>query len=277
VSGIAQGVPINFEAVLHWYNSAAQYWTKATNGNFTSPPMKPGRYTMKLYRGEHPIAEDQVTVTAGETTAKAIVSTEKAADVVWRIGDFDGQPFELKNGDKFLRMHPDDVRMGPWGGTYVVGKSGPKDFPMALFAKEGGVATVTFNLEASQVTNMMLKVGTTLSFKGGRPSVKINNWSGKDFGAPVRCFPSTGYERALTKNHIQKLIDSRGVTRGAYRGYGEQYSWDVPASALRAGENTLTVGVFGSGDQAFLSANYIVDAVELQGPRGPNSPVPYVY
>jgi rhamnogalacturonan endolyase len=60
------------------------------------------------------------------------------------------------------------------------------------------------------------------------------------------------------------LIDSRGVTRGAYRGYGEVYTWTVPASALKAGANTLTVGVFGSGDADFLSANYIVDAIELQ-------------
>lgn len=78
-------------------------------------------------------------------------------------------------------------------------------------------------------------------------------------------------------NELQELIDSRGVTRGAYRGYGEQYAWDVPASALKAGENTLTVGVYGNGDQGFLSANYVVDAIELQGPSGPLSPAAYVY
>jgi rhamnogalacturonan endolyase len=62
----------------------------------------------------------------------------------------------------------------------------------------------------------------------------------------------------------QKLIDSRGVTRGAYRGYGEVYTWNVPASAFKEGANTLTLGVSGSGDAGWLSANYIVDAVELQ-------------
>jgi rhamnogalacturonan endolyase len=179
------GVPKDFEAVLHWYNDAAQYWTKATSGNYTSPPMKPGTYTMKLYRGEYPIAEDKVTVTAGQTTTKSIVSAEKTANVIWRIGDFDGQPFELKNGDKIERMHPSDVRMGSWGGKYVVGRSKANEFPMALFAKQGGVATVTFNLESNQVANAVLRIGTTLSFKGGRPSVKINSWSGKDPGAPV--------------------------------------------------------------------------------------------
>jgi rhamnogalacturonan endolyase len=61
------------------------------------------------------------------------------------------------------------------------------------------------------------------------------------------------------------------VTRGAYRGYGEMYTWDVPASAVRQGGNILTVGVSGSGDAAFLSANYVVDAIELQGPSGTNT------
>jgi rhamnogalacturonan endolyase len=76
----------------------------------------------------------------------------------------------------------------------------------------------------------------------------------------------------LSHTFQQVLIDSRGVTRGAYRGWGDVYKWNVPASALRVGQNTLTLGVFGSGDAAFLSANYVIDAIELQGPRGADSP-----
>ncbi|KAK0725849.1 rhamnogalacturonase B [Lasiosphaeris hirsuta] len=256
VSGTATGVANGFQAVLHWYNNASQYWAIADNstGSYTSPLMKPGTYTMKLYRGEFPIAQDSVTVSAGAKTSKNIASTEASPSVVWRIGNFDGQPFELKNGDKIERMHPEDVRMGSWGGSYTVGKSSPKDFPMALFSKKGGDATVTFNVVANQAkAETTLRVGTTLSFKGGRPSVKIGSWTGKDPGAP-------------------KLIDSRGVTRGAYRGYGEVYTWKVPAGTLREGSNTLTLGVSGSGDANFLSANYIIDAVELQGLAGADSP-----
>lgn len=62
------------------------------------------------------------------------------------------------------------------------------------------------------------------------------------------------------------------MTRGAYRGYGDVYTWKIPAGTLKVGNNTLTLGVSGSGDAAFLSANYVVDAVELQGPRGADSP-----
>ncbi|KAI0892753.1 polysaccharide lyase family 4 protein [Annulohypoxylon nitens] len=247
VSGSASGIPSGFEIVVHWFNDQAQYWAKATGGTFKSPLMKPGTYTMKLYKGEYEVAKDAVTVTAGGDITKNIASTEKNPSVVWRIGDFDGRPQELKNGDKIERMHPSDVRMSSWGGTFTVGQSSPRDFPMALFSKSGGTAKVNFDLAANQVQDLVLRVGTTLSFKGGRPSVAIGSWTGKDPGAP-------------------KLIDSRGVTRGAYRGYGEVYNWTVPASALKSGQNTLTVGVYGSGDQDFLSANYIVDAIELQGP-----------
>lgn len=141
--------------------------------------------------------------------------------------------------------------MSTWGGTYTVGASTPRDFPMALFAKTGGPATIKFTLPSTITYPTVLRVGTTLSFKTGRPAPTLNNgsWVGADPGAPV-------------------LIDSRGVTRGAYRGYGNEYTWTLPAGTLKAGENVLQLGVFGSGDAGFLSANYIVDAVELQDPQG---------
>ncbi|KAF9729195.1 rhamnogalacturonase B [Paraphaeosphaeria minitans] len=245
VTGAATGVPSNFETVVQWFNNNAQYWTKATVGKFTSPLMKPGSYSMRLYKGELAVANETVTVTAGQTAVKDIASREPNLPVIWRIGEFDGKPSELKNGDKIERMHPSDTRMSSWSGTFTVGQSKASDFPMALWAKQGSPATVAFTLTQEQVKGHVLRIGTTLSFKGGRPSVKINNWSGADPGAPM-------------------LIDSRGVTRGAYRGWGDVYTWGVPSSAFKVGANTLTVGVFGSGDATWLSANYILDALELQ-------------
>ncbi|KAK1999405.1 rhamnogalacturonase B [Colletotrichum falcatum] len=253
VCGTASGVSGDFETVIHWFNEDAQYWTKASAGKFESPLMKPGTYTMRMYRDEFPVGNDTVTVTAGGNVTRDIQSTEPGSSVIWRIGEFDGQPFELKNGDKITRMHPSDVRMETWGGAFTVGTSQAKDFPMALFSKIGGNASVTFDLAANQLEGVALRVGTTLAFKGGRPKVQINNWNAPDPGAPTP-------------------IDCRGVTRGAYRGFGEVYKWDVPAAELKNGSNTLTLGVFGNGDNDFLSANYIIDAVELQGPAGIDSP-----
>lgn len=105
VSGTASGVPAKFQTVLHWHNTQNQYWTYADKtGTFTSPLMKPGTYTMKLYKQEYLVAQSSVSVTAGGSTPANIASAEKAYTPVWRVGEFDGQPFEFKNGDKFLRM-----------------------------------------------------------------------------------------------------------------------------------------------------------------------------
>ena len=55
---------------------------------------------------------------------------------------------------------------------------------------------------------------------GGRPSVAVN-------GA------------ALAVPDAPTKIDSRGVTRGAYRGYGEIYNFALPAGRLVSGSNTV--------------------------------------
>ncbi|KAF2821217.1 hypothetical protein CC86DRAFT_303672 [Ophiobolus disseminans] len=249
VTGKTSGVPDNFETVLHWFNKDAQYWTKAQGGDYKSPLMKSGSYTMKMYKGEFLVTTDSVIVTAGKTATKNIASKEITSAAIWRVGEFEGQPFELKNGDKITRVHPSDAQMRAWGtpSVHIVGTTKASEFPAALWSKllGGQVATVSFQLTSAQVKAHVFRVGTTLSFKGGRPSVKVGSWTGSDPGAP-------------------KLIDSRGITRGAYRGYGEVYTWTVPASAFKEGSNTLTLGVSGDGDTNWLSANYIIDAIELQ-------------
>jgi rhamnogalacturonan endolyase len=134
--------------------------------------------------------------------------------------------------------------MSKWGGTYTVGSSSTRAFPMAIFAKTGGTGDIVFSLNATQTGAAVLRVGTTLSFKGGRPNPSIGAWRPAAPPTP-------------------KNLNSRGITRGGYRGLGEMYEFAIPAGALKAGRNVLKLGVHGSGDQGYLSANYIVDAVEL--------------
>lgn len=158
---------------------------------------------------------------------------------LFQIGDFNGQPFGFKNADKFLRMHPSDARMGAWNSTspYVVGSSAISTFPMAVF-KDIGPVTVRFNITAPQRLRIVtLMIGTTLSFQGGRPDVAINGVKLTTPPAPIE-------------------IQSRGVTRGAYRGYGEIYTWRV--INLVVGQNNMTIGVAsGSSGVQFLSPNYV--------------------
>jgi subtilase family serine protease len=53
-------------------------------------------------------------------------------------------------------------------------------------------------------------------------------------------------------------IDSRGVTRGAYRGLGEVYDCTIPSGTLVAGTNTVTITVIsGSSGDVYLSPNVV--------------------
>ncbi|KAI1841025.1 hypothetical protein JX266_012806 [Neoarthrinium moseri] len=249
VSGTASGVPSTLEAVVHWYNSAAQYWVKAsTSGSFTSPAMKPGTYTMVLYQAEFKVASvSGVAVSAGKNATQNIASGLKAPkSSLWKIGEYDGQPAGFLNADKQPRMHPSDTRMSSWtaGTTYTVGSSTPSQFPMALFKDVNSPVTVKFSL-ASAPGAATLRVATTLAFQAGRPQVKVNGWNGPNPAAPTK-------------------IDSRGVTRGTYRGYGEVYDFAVPAGTLVKGDNTVVISsLSGSSGKGFLSSNFIFDCVEL--------------
>ena len=118
---------------------------------------------------------------------------------IWQIGEFDGTPAGFKNANKIETMHPSDSRMGSWSGiTYTVGTSAVGDFPMAIFKAVGPVA-VKFSLAAGQTGARTLKIATTNAFAGGRPTVTVNGWSSSTPAAPSQ-------------------PDSRGVTRGTWRG-----------------------------------------------------------
>ncbi|KAH7163192.1 Rhamnogalacturonase B, N-terminal-domain-containing protein [Dactylonectria estremocensis] len=250
VSGTGSGVKSGFETVVHWHNSNYQYWTKAlSSGSFTSPYMVPGTYTMVLYQGELQVASKSVTVTAGGTTSSSIAATSAITTgshtTVFQIGDWDGAPTGFRNAANQLRMHPSDSRMSSWGPlTYTVGTSTLSQFPMALFKSVNSPVTIKFTLSSAISSAATLRIGTTLAFASGRPSVTVGSFT-KAFSAPTK-------------------IDSRGVTRGAYRGLGEVYDATIPAGTLIKGTNTITIEVIsGSTGTTYLNPNFIFDAVEL--------------
>jgi rhamnogalacturonan endolyase len=244
VSGTATGVSSSFQRVLHWYNDAAQYWTYADgSGKFTSPAMKPGTYTQVLYQGEFKVKAASVTVSAGKTTTANIAADVETKTSIWRIGEWDGQPKGFRNADKQLRMHPTDSRMASWGpSTYTVGSSTLNDVPMAI-VKDTNSLTIRFT--GTSTAAATLRIGTTLSFAGCRPAVVVNSFNAATPAAPTK-------------------IDSRGLTRGAYRGFGEVYDYVIPAGTLVGGSNTIKVScTSGSSGAGFLAPNVILDAIEL--------------
>ncbi|EAU81474.2 rhamnogalacturonase B [Coprinopsis cinerea okayama7 len=241
VTGRASGVPSNFAGlqVVGFSNGVAQYWTRASsNGQFTSPYMKPGTYVMTLYKVELAVASQTVTIGAGSTITSNIASTESNPSVIWQLGDFDGTPRGFLNAEyvhfsKIETMHPSDPRMRSWGPvTFNVGDS-IGNFPMALF-KAIGPVTIRFNLNSNQLGARTLEIGTTLAFAGGRPQVRVNNWNGPNPPAPSQ-------------------PNSRGVTRGTWRGNNTRYVVNIPAGTLVAGTNTIVINVIsGSSGDGFL-------------------------
>ncbi|KAK2809818.1 hypothetical protein FQN50_003458 [Emmonsiellopsis sp. PD_5] len=224
VTGTATGGDSSMAGVIHWYNDAAQYWVYTnSSGSFESPPMKPGTYTMKLYQEELPIATDEVTVSASSTVTKDISGSVTTGATIWKIGSWDGRPTGFRNAEEQLRMHPSDSRMADWGPlTYTVGSSALTDFPMALFKSVNSPVTIEFSLSAEQTGAATLRIGTTLAFAGARPQATINSFAADAPPAPTK-------------------IDSRGVTRGAYRGYGEIYDVEIPEGTLVEGSNTVSL------------------------------------
>ncbi|KAI0474734.1 polysaccharide lyase family 4 protein [Xylaria cf. heliscus] len=249
VKGTATGVSSSFPIVVHWYNSNYQFWTYASSsGAYTSPPMPAGSYTMKLYQDEFLAATQTVTVSAGSTATSNIAATAAALTqsrtTIFKLGDYDGQPTGFLNAANQLRMHPSDSRMSKWTpGT--VSSSSASSWPMAIFKSVNDGQKISFSLSSAVSSTATLRIATTLSFAGGRPQATVNSYACSAPAAPTK-------------------IDSRGVTRGAYRGYGEIYECSVPAGTLVSGTNTITINVIsGSSGDTYLSPNVIFDAIEL--------------
>ncbi|KAF3938925.1 hypothetical protein ABW19_dt0200960 [Dactylella cylindrospora] len=249
VKGTATGVSSSFPIVVHWYNSAYQFWAYATSaGAFSSPPMPAGSYTMRLYQDEFLAASSTVSVSAGSTATANIAASNAALTqsrtTIFRLGDYDGQPTGFRNAANQLRMHPSDSRMSSWAPGTISGTA-TSSFPMAIFMAVNNGQKISFSLSSAVSSTATLRIATTLSFAGGRPQAIVNGYTCSAPAAPTK-------------------IDSRGVTRGAYRGLGEVYTCSVPSGTLVSGTNTVTINVIsGSSGDAYLSPNVIFDAIEL--------------
>jgi rhamnogalacturonan endolyase len=256
VSGMSGAAPIGpnrVPFVVGWANSRAQYWARVSQGgDFTSPLMIPGTYTMTLYRNELAVSTSDVTVGTG-TVTQDIHSVEPPQPVIFRIGEHDGTPEGFLNADLQPFMHPSDTRMRPWGPvTYTVGSSPLSDFPMAQFKKVNNPTTIEFRLARGEVRPHTLRVDITLAFQGARPVVTVNPGTPQQWTGPIP--PATKSQQP----------NSRGVTRGTYRGNNMEFAFDIPESALVEGTNRIAIeAASGSAGEGFLSPSFVYDAVQL--------------
>lgn len=244
----------NFAYTVGFSNSTAQYWTsaRASDGYFNCTGMRPGTYTMTIYKNELAVYTGSVSVTAGGTTVlNTVTVTGDPGDSsngtpLWRIGNWDGSPKELRNGDKVTTMHPSDSRMSSWNpGTYVIGSSTASQFPAYQWKDVNGTQNVQFSLTSSQVAAHTVRIGITCAYSNARPIIKVNSWSSS--------IPA-----------ISSQPGTRTLTIGSYRGNNAMYTFSVPASAFVTGTNTLSIiPVSGTAGTTYLSPGYSVDCVDM--------------
>ncbi|KAL0576044.1 hypothetical protein V5O48_005925 [Marasmius crinis-equi] len=241
-SGTLSGLPVT----IGFKNSAAQYWVAGSGGSFTRTSMKPGTYSVTLYQGELEAGTGSVTISAGRTSSVTLTSTLSRPSTIWSIGTVDGTPAGFLNADKIQTMHPSDSRMSSWGPvTFTVGSSSASSFPMAQFKDVNNPTTIKWTASSSQIGARTLRIRTTESFAGGRPQITVNSWTSSAPAAPTK-------------------IDSRGVTRGTWRGVNQIYDFSIPAGTLTASTNTITINVIsGTAGDDFLSPNIVYDSIEM--------------
>ncbi len=265
----------SFEYTVGFSNETAQYWTSpdSVTGFFKSPHMRPGEYTMTIYKNELSVYERSVQVVAGQTTilnSQTIDSDPGNDATVWRIGKWDGSPAEMLNGDKLTTMHPSDTRIESWDpSNFIVGVHNDSDMPAYFWKDINNNHIVYFKLnESERNQSLVLRIGLTCAFSGGRARVHVNGWSSELKSASVQ--PKT-----------------RSLTTGTYRCNNETYRYEIPASVWQVDSNEwnfLTLEVIsGSGGQGFLSPAFSLDAIDLllseadegeapDTPDKPNSP-----
>lgn len=288
-----------FPYTVGFANATAQYWADAdaVDGHASSDGMIPGDYTMTVYKNELAVSRAQVTVTAGTTniipaltvTADPLTNSDdprgkwhiakgdpSMTPALFRIGEWDGTPQEMLNGDKITRMHPQDVRMSPWFATsvptnpYLVGTS-KAALDMPAYQWKGLVTstacasnpntpnppvTVQFNLKASQISaasTYRVRVGVTTAQSGARPQINVNAYASGFVGSQAGdVFPPA-------------QPTTRTMTVGTYRARNITYDYTVPSTALVVGANTLKVfAVSGScSTSPWLTPGYAFDAIDL--------------
>ncbi|MFT3991938.1 MAG: rhamnogalacturonan lyase B N-terminal domain-containing protein [Luteolibacter sp.] len=231
-------------------NTTAQYWTtaSASSGSAGCYNMKPGTYTMTVYKGELAVYTESVTVTAGSATTlntRTITADPSSVTAIWRIGDWDGTPNELLNGQTFAVRHPSDTRNSSWvPGSYAAG-SANNTFPAAIWQDTNNAQVVTFSLTDAQVAAHTVRIGITAAYGSGRPKIQINSWTSS--------IPSASTQPS-----------SRSLTIGTYRGNNTTYTYSVPASALVSGTNTMTITISsGSSGSGYLSPCCGIDCLDF--------------
>ncbi|WPC43993.1 rhamnogalacturonan lyase B N-terminal domain-containing protein [Clostridium sp. JS66] len=246
------GMDRRYKYMYSFSNDTAQYWNDtSTTGYGKCDNMKPGIYTMLVYKGELAVYKDTVKVEPYKTTSlNSLTITKDPSNipVIWRIGNWDGTPLEFLNGKNISKMHPSDIRNSSWGPViYTIGSDAENEFPAAQFSAANNPTTINFNLTSDQAKEAhSLNIGITTAYSSGRPDVTING-------------------NKLPSKSPSTEPSSRTLTVGTYRGNNTTFTWKIPASYFKTGKNTITIASIGgkAALSTYLSPAYSYDCIEL--------------
>ncbi len=258
LTGVASGITNGDRITVGLANATAEYWgTPAANGSYTITGIKPGTYTETLYDQELAVGTASVTISAGGITTRNIANSIVRPSTIWTIGAWDGTPAGFLNADQIAIMHPSDPRLNPWPATttYVIGSSTPASWPLIQAKDINNDSKVVFTLSTAQSkVSLTLRVGISFAYAGGRPYIVVNKGAA---GAWTSSIPAASSQP-----------DSRGITRGTWRGNNVTFTYTIPASALIAGQNSIDLIVAsGSSTSGWLSPSVTYDAIDLLGPN----------
>jgi len=252
LTGPLSGISADSGYVVGMSNADAQYWTWPKGGSYVSPAMIPRVYNVTLYKNELEVAVANASVQARETSNADLVVPSTVVPSLFAIGEFDGTPQGFRNANFQLDMHPSDVRMNSWNtNAFYVDSSALSDFPMAQFKSVNNPQIIRFYLQNEDIKDHNLTIGITLAFAGARPQVNLNPNTSNAYYSNIPA-PS---------NHP----NSRGVTRGTYRGKNTAFTFRLPARSFLSGWNEIQIyAVSGSSGDSFLSPNFVYDAIRLE-------------
>ena len=237
-------------------NATAQYWTiPDATGRYTITKVLPGTYTETLYSTELAVAKQTISFVVGQRATADITSMLLIPSAIFRIGNWDGTPNEFFNADKIADHHPSDLCMTPFtnSGRFVVGMSKDAQWPLGEWMDINNDQQITFTLTAEQAKiPFTLRIGVTLTYNDGRPQIEVNT--------------KTPYAwKSILPEPSDQPKQSRGITRGTYRGMNNTFSFDIAPTALHSGSNTIDIHIRSDKKSypGFLSPNVIFDAIDL--------------
>lgn len=230
-----------------------QFWTETDEkGDFYIKNVRPGKYYMYAYALKGDVTDmletDEINVTEGEQSLGNIDWTPtRYENLIWMIGENNRRSSEFNCSDDMRQYGEWDK--SPASLTYVIGKSNPKtDWYYAQ--TKAGTWTIGFTLDNTYKGTAYLTAslaGTTNA--GSTVSVKVN-----------------GTQRGTWKTGFNDAAIYRSAIQS---GRHALMTCSFPASALRKGNNTVTLTMSGNGknggfmyDCIKLEAGDIVTAVE---------------